>query len=272
MPDSAALAVHAQTPVDLRGPALPWWLRLNVRLFPAPCLACGRLQNGFAPSPGQPDVCAACFAELPWREEGGLDAASASLESPLGIQRVWAVWHYEDPVRGWIHQLKYRQRDPLAAALGRLAASALADTVPTDSAPLDGVDLVAPVPLHRRRLRERGFNQAALVGHALLRELRRRGHRVPPLVPDLLARTRYTTPQVHLDAEERSVNVEGAFGPGRATLWRQRRDAGAGALQGARVLLVDDVMTTGSTLTACAAILYGAGAAAVDVFVLARTQ
>jgi ComF family protein len=239
------------------------WLRLHWLLFPAACLGCSRLLDPLASShPGQPHLCPACYAALPWRLAPGGESPEGISDAATELDRVWAPWAYEDPVRTWIHQLKYEHRDAMAIALGRLAAG-----MPFGATPLADVDLIAPVPLHRRRLRQRGFNQAALLAYQWRRELWRLGIAAPPLVPNLLARTRYTVPQVNLGASERLANVAGAFGPGKARLWRGR----AKPLMGLRVLLVDDVMTTGATLATCAAVLREAGAAAVDTFVLART-
>lgn len=239
-------------------------LRLHLLLFPAMCRGCGRMLDPLARAhPGLPYLCRGCHTFLPWRIEAGATPGVRVSAHAAIVEKVWAPWQYEEPVRGWIHRLKYDGRDALAIALGRLAADG-----PAGAAPLDGVDWIAPVPLHRRRLRERGFNQAALLAHHWRRGLARRGHRVPPLVTDLLARRRYTTPQVHLDADERLANVTGAFGPGRARVWH----SGDRPLTGKRILLVDDVMTTGATLATCAALLLDAGAAAVDALVLARTH
>ena len=254
-------------------PSLPaLWLRLHLLAFPAACRACGRLMDALVRThEGLPYVCRTCHAQLPWRDDPGPASGRGVSPAAAAVQRVWAPWLHAEPVRGWIHGLKYDGRDALAAALGRLAAEGH-----LGAAPLQGVDLIAPVPLHRKRLRERGFNQAALLAHQWRRGLARRGHPVPPFVPDLLRRTRHTPPQVHLDAAQRLANVADAFAPGRARIWRGGAagpgDAGTAPLAGRRVLLVDDVMTTGATMAACAQVLLEAGAAAVDAFVLARTH
>ncbi|RJX30437.1 MAG: ComF family protein, partial [Desulfarculus sp.] len=125
-------------------------------------------------------------------------------------------------------------------------------------APQDGwaaVELIAPVPLHPRRLMLRGFNQAAVLARGLARE------GGPRLAPDLLRRLRHTRPQVGLDPAARRTNVAGAFGLGRN--W-------AGRLAGAAVLLIDDVFTTGATAAECARVLKDAGAARVNVLTLVR--
>jgi ComF family protein len=116
-------------------------------------------------------------------------------------------------------------------------------------------DVIAPVPLHRWRLVRRRYNQAAMLGNAIGRAHAKR------VIPDLLVRKRATASQGHLGRSQRQRNVAGAFAlhPGRAQV-----------TPGARILLVDDVLTTGATAEACARVLRRAGAAAVDLLVLAR--
>jgi ComF family protein len=116
-------------------------------------------------------------------------------------------------------------------------------------------DILVPVPLHRRRLFLRRYNQAALLAGALGRI------KDTPVVPDLLERIKATASQGHLSPGERASNVSGAFRlrPGAHDLVAEKR-----------ILLVDDVLTTGATVSACTRVLLGAGAASVDVIVLAR--
>ena len=114
-------------------------------------------------------------------------------------------------------------------------------------------ELLLPVPLHLKRLRQRGFNQAVLLGEVLAKEWQ------VPMARRLLKRTRWTEPQVNLTSKQRENNVRGAF-----------ELAHAEAVKGKRVMLVDDVVTTGSTVQECAKVLKKGGAASVHVVTVAR--
>jgi len=139
----------------------------------------------------------------------------------------------------------------LGRPLGELMVEALADGPAADLHP-QTVDVVCAVPLHESRLRERGFNQSEALAEAV------GGSIGKPLRP-LLARTRPTLPQVDLPAESRPANVRGAF---EARLEE--------VIEGQRVLLIDDLFTTGATLVECARMLRRAGAEEVRIFALAR--
>jgi len=156
---------------------------------------------------------------------------------------------HSGPLRKAIHQLKYEGLRSLAAPLGQLMSQAWSNV-----APGEGFDAIVPVPLHRARQRERGYNQAAL----LAREFSPSLH--CPVVEDELIRVRATAPQIDLSAEQRRANVQHAF------------KCSKGSLAGKRVLLVDDVCTTGATLEAAAAALYQAGAVSVWSYTLARAR
>ena len=164
---------------------------------------------------------------------------------------------YEGRLREAILLLKFHGRERLGKRLGGLLSACWPefDGVLRDAAPL-----VIPVPLHRARQRERGFNQAKLLAHGLSRTLSAavpgRGWRVETRG---LRRARPTAPQLGLSLRARRENVRGAFIADRAEL-----------LTGRDVLLVDDVMTTGATLSACAVALKRAGAAGVLAVTLAR--
>jgi ComF family protein len=149
-----------------------------------------------------------------------------------------------------IHRLKYSRESWLARPLGQLLAKARSET---RIARLADEAVLVPVPLHARRMRERGFNQAELLASQMSR-------RVGLPIWNVLERTRYTTTQTSLDREERMANLRGAF-----SLKRARRD-----LSGRTVWLIDDVLTTCSTADECARILKSAGAEIVVALAVAR--
>lgn len=148
-----------------------------------------------------------------------------------------------------VHQLKYRGQAGLGAPLGRLLYAAFCRWF-SHVAP----DLIVPVPLHPRRFRQRGFNQA----YQLVRGWPSVGR--PEIARELLVRRRSTPPQTGLGRRDRRKNIRGAF----------EVEAGK-RISGKRILLVDDVMTTGATLNECARVLRVAGAARVDCLTLARS-
>jgi ComF family protein len=194
-----------------------------------------------------PPQCAACG--LPFSFEMG-DAAlcGACVRERPAFDRARAVMVYGDVSRKMILAFKHGDRTDTAPALGRWLCRAGAELV-------HGADIVAPVPLHWTRLFERRYNQAALLAHAVGRQAGL------PVIADLVERRRRTRPQVRMGPAARKRNLRGAF---RVNAKRQAR------IQGKRVLLIDDVMTTGLTAALCAKALKATGAAAVDVLTVAR--
>ena len=232
------------------GPRVSYWGRLVGLvldlLFPPRCVACGRVDTWLCPecAAGLPrisgTVCVRCGLPL---NPGAL--CTRCQKDPLRLEAIRSVTLFGGPVRAAIHLLKYRYVHGLAEPLGEL----LAGYWQAQSTP---VDVIVPVPLHSGRQRRRGYNQAALLAHALGR---RAGIRVDE---GALRRVRRTASQMRLGAAERRLNVRGAFG------------CPDGRVLGQRVLLIDDVCTTGATLEACADALRAAGAEAVWALTLAR--
>jgi ComF family protein len=218
-------------------------------VFPPRCPGCGRLGELFCAEcrslirPTPLPACRLCgHAPVPSTPADGLCPACRSRASNLdGIRSAGLFSH---PLRDAIHQLKYEHNTALAGPLAACMAGAWAQFGLA-------ADVIVPVPLHRKRLAERGYNQSALLSRALGRAA---GVRVDETV---LVRQKHTRQQVGLRIEERRANVADAF-------------ATCGSLAGQRVVVVDDVCTTGSTLEACAASLRAAGAMSVWGFTLAR--
>jgi ComF family protein len=165
-----------------------------------------------------------------------------------GFDYARSAARYEDALREALHAFKFRGRRALAAPLGDLLAEAVEGRLPHGDP-----DLLVPVPLHPRRERERGFNQAALLARRVGRAW---GCRVGDRV---LARAVATPSQTELDAPARRANVRGAF--------RLRRPE---LIVGRHVVLVDDILTTGATLSECARCLREGGAARVGALTVAR--
>ena len=192
-------------------------------------------------------MCACCG--LPFAYETGPAAVcgDCARQPPL-FGRARSVMTYTDASRRFVLAFKHADRTDAAPAWGTWLARAGRDL-------LAEADLIVPVPLHRRRLISRRYNQAALLAQALGRETGL------PVAVDALMRTRPTPSQGRMSRSQRARNVAGAFKV------RPRQES---TVKDARIVLVDDVMTTGATLTACIRALLTAGAANADALTLAR--
>jgi len=235
-----------------------WEAALNA-LYPPVCCACGEPVS-------RPDFCARCRAAVvllgaplcarcgvPFATRGASDHLCGHClvqAPPFGCARACAMYDARqsshDPVKSVLQRYKYSRNVGLARPLGQL----LIERCPF---PLINYDVIIPVPLHLNRLRWRGFNQANLLAAILGRDAGL------PVDPFSMERTRPTLPQVELTEPERRRNVAHAF-----RITRPHR------VRGQRVLLLDDVYTTGATVTECARVLHEADAASIDVLVLAR--
>jgi len=204
--------------------------------------------------PITPPICESCGDPLPaWRLVScGTARCPRCRRTPRFIDRSLAIGEYDGTLRQIIHALKYDGRRSIAQPLGKLMQK-------HGSNLLTGADWAVPVPLHPRRERMRGFNQAAELARYL---------DLP--VCFALQRVRHTVPQVDLPAPRRHANVRGAFRLAGRRGWLAARRRHLPDLSHACVLLVDDVSTTGATLDACARVLKEAGVAEVRAITAAR--
>ena len=189
------------------------------------CPCCGRI---FAAREGTDHLCGDCQSE------------------PPPFARALAAVIYEGPVAEAIKRFKYGRRMDLLPVLQHWLKQPACREV------ADAADLLAPVPLHVRRLQERGFNQALLLAHVFADR---------PLLREGLIRVRHTVPQSGLNPRERQENVKKAFAAARPEEFK-----------GKKVLLIDDVYTTGATVRECARVLSRAGALEVTVLTVARVR
>ncbi len=225
-------------------------------VLPPVCFVCE------SPLHASPGLCMTCWARLSWIERPycarlgtpmaydlGEDALSAeAIADPPPFERARAACLHDEISRELVHGFKYRDRLELGAAMARWMARAGAELV-------HEADLIVPVPLHRRRLWQRRFNQAAVLARAIASSSGK------PAELHALSRIRATQRQVGLERKNRQTNVRGAF-----AVERQARDV----ISNRRILLVDDVYTTGATVKACTRALLRGGAGHVDVLTFAR--
>ena len=214
--------------------------------FPPACLLCSASSTH--------SLCPGCLAELPWHRQPQCPQCAiptpagqlcgACLKHPPAFDRTRAALSYAFPLDRMIPRLKYHGRLAIAPALGECLLQAV------EHAPRP--DCLIAMPLHARRIRERGFNHASEIARTVASQLGL------PLDLASCRRTRDTPPQMGLKHDARRRNVRGAF-------------ACSGEVRGQRIAIVDDVMTTGTSLDELAKTLKQAGAAEVETWVVART-
>lgn len=243
---------------------------LFATLFPSDCRLCGTPLIDISRLP----VCRPCLSEMLPISGGVCSICGERMLTPHAFvvgqedprcglcrrsqppfSKAVAYGSYEGGLRGLIHQLKYEQVRSAVGPLGRMLSQAIAglDTVWTQSSVV-----VVPVPLHSRRLRQRGFNQTKLVVQEALKLGKRNVHMV--LRAGVLERRRETQPQTGLTRHQRRKNIRGGFAVVRPE-----------EIAGQEVLLVDDVYTTGTTVSECARVLLHSGASKIYVATVART-
>lgn len=236
-------------------------------LYPPTCVLCG------APGVAERDLCAGCHADLPFigphcarcaqpfsgREhqsgESGSEAAGICgrcQRQPPPFERCTAAFRYEDPLPTLVGGIKFQSKLNLIRLLGDLLADALAEAIADESQHpgWQRPDALLPVPLHPRRLRVRGYNQALELARVVSRRLA-----IP--INHCCQRTRATQAQSELDVRLRFSNIRGAFDVTSAVP--------------RRVAILDDVVTTGATVSELARVLKRAGCEHIDIWALART-
>ena len=246
---------------------------LSCALLPASCTLCGSPlpQLSYVP------ICAACWTGFPLQTGPACARCGDTLDVPISVsnpanaslcrtcrlapppfERAVSFGLYQDRMRAAIHALKYDRLHPAARGLGRMLAQAIAQLA--DEAPAEM--LVVPVPLHRSKHEERGFNQARSLAEYALKSLRKsHPHWRLTMASSTLMRLRSTESQAGLSPHARRLNVRGAF---------TVSDPAAVDLK--HILLIDDIFTTGATARAAAQVLLRAGAASVWVATLARAR
>jgi ComF family protein len=226
-------------------------------VFPPLCHVC----RTFIPDAGEIHICPRCregmplidsplctLCGVPFLGVGGDHVCGPCTKAKPHFDAARAVFVYEGSSRDMIHSFKYHYKTHLRRPLALLTIDHLSEFILSQSP-----ELIMPVPLHRKRLRSRGFNQAVLLGEIIAK------HSNLPMDRDNLKRVRWTEPQVKLSADDRRANVKGAFSI-REPL----------CVQNLGILLVDDVLTTGSTVDECSRVLKSAGASRVSVITVAR--
>lgn len=242
----------------------PWWLAVKNLCFPIFCLACrARLlteENGFyCPTCWElatriaPPFCSQCGrphdAMVGLGSRRNFPCAACRESPPAGVERIYGAAVYDGVIAEAVKQLKFHDRHRLSRPLGLLLQQFAAEYMDTGA-----YDLLVPVPLHRVRLRDRGFNQSALLAEQALAAFPQ------ARTSGVLERIRPTRTQSTLAGKARRDNVRGAFAV-----------AGDGVM-GCSVLLVDDVVTSGGTVGECGKALHRAGAVHVDVLAVALAK
>jgi competence protein ComFC len=209
-------------------------------IFPDNCLLCRQFLN----SRHQRQLCPPCLGSLAFNPTPFASKATGPFD------HAWSVCLYNEPAQKLLHAFKYNAKTSLCKTFVPL----MIDFIDRHSIPLQKFDLMAPIPLHPVKLRERGYNQSALLSLGLSRHYRM------VHAEDLLIRQKMTTTQTELGAKQRWTNMEGAF-----------RIKNSTEVKGKSVVLIDDLFTTGATVHSAAETLKTAGAAKVGVLTFSIT-
>ena len=213
-------------------------------IYPAKCMVCDMVLNEDTPT----YICQPCKKSLPRYLKG----FAKSVQTPY-LDGIFAAFYYRDGVETAIHNMKLKSNPRLAQTMGNLICEEL-----MQYQPLPEFDFIIPVPMHPKKKRQRGYNQAELVAKEAAGILNKEVH------TDILLKTQNTRPQIQLKREERLRNLESAFTINNNTVTKKNLNR--------HILLVDDVLTTGTTINTCAKILKDNGFSYVYALVIAIAQ
>lgn len=234
--------------------------KLLSNLFPSYCLLCRKTLTGQAAGRCT-EICQDCMSSLPYNrcccvlcalplpEHIGAEVlCGRCIKKTPAFDYAYSLFRYEGDIKRLVHQLKFGEKITYARSLGELLYELLVAKLLAED---DKPDCLLPVPLHKSRLRQRGFNQSIEIARVLSRKLQL------PIEYDAVMRQRSTSAQTGLNAKQRQKNIKGAF--------TVKKD-----VEGKHVLIIDDVMTTGSTVNELAIVLKKNQAARVGVLSIAR--
>ncbi|NIM03425.1 ComF family protein [bacterium] len=217
-----------------------WELLLNF-FFPLQCVICGRLLA----ADNKERICGDCWSRIIY--------LNRPIDIKLSLERIWSVAVYEGVLKELIHQFKYKERKYLASPLGKLLVDFVDEYLKEER-----FDYIVPIPLEKARQKKRGYNQAELLARVLGEAMNK------PILTDLVERRKKTKPQFGLNREERFENLSGAFEISKTG------EEDIPTIAGKKILLLDDLTTTGATLDECARALRTAGVSEIYALVLAH--
>ncbi len=225
---------------------MKWISDLIDLIFPRCCMVCDELL-----SPQERDICLDCMSKLPKIEKLHLEEIEKVFWGKVEIERAtsYIYYHKNSPYNNIIHYLKYKNRPEPGERLAFIAAKEIAET-----GFFDGIDAIVPLPLSKKKLKERGYNQCDYIAAGISRATG------IPVLKGAVVRTTANETQTHKNRDERWKNVEGIFALDRPQ-----------DIEGKHVLLVDDILTTGATLASCAKTIQAGCNCRISVFTLGYT-
>ena len=225
---------------------MKWISDLIELIFPRHCHVCGEVL-----SRQEQDICLNCLYKLPKIEKIHQSELEKVFWGKFNVERVASYFYYrkESPYSRLLHKMKYGNHPEVGSRLAIMAAESLAK-----EGFFDGIDAIVPLPLSKKKERKRGYNQCDYIAAGLSRATG------IPVIKGAVVRATSNETQTHKSREERWKNVEGIF-----TL------ASPEPVQGKHILLIDDILTTGATLTSCAATMQQEGNCRISIFTLGYT-